>query len=346
MTAKPKSLDIREPYRIEHIVIDAGNVHIFRLLEHARPLDDGRVAHLHGALIKGEHFDTPMAVNRLADDHGKRYRLIDGGHRLEAIKRFINQNPGAKVSMAVFLYDNLSEAEEREIFRRWNSGKQQSLSDWIYLNQDALRIYKRIMMSFPFKVHIYPLKTKDDGLRFGNLMRAYLSWMNVHGENGDKAQLIERIRRLGDDDYAKLCAFASTFLDAFGVPCTGNPFSKRVPLESLTKTYFFNEKSHSQADIVDAWKRVRTDKDCAQWAKMGNSAQLGTITSLFIETMNRRRRTNVFVGPSLREESPRMADGRSIREMRTEPLVMEERGPAPKGGKDAKRVPHREDTSP
>ena len=99
----------------------------FVILSNRRDLRNAKVKKLLALLNRSQHFDTPLMVNF---KDGK-YRLLDGNHLIEAIKRFIKDNDEKRVVVGICKYKDLDAEQEREMFTKWNLGTKQNASDFI-----------------------------------------------------------------------------------------------------------------------------------------------------------------------------------------------------------------------
>ncbi|GAI22161.1 unnamed protein product [marine sediment metagenome] len=123
-------MNVKFNYQIEPFEINVDNIGDFVLLEHARKCRTSKVSQLKKLLLGGEHFDAPIVINQ-----NSKKRVIDGQHRILAIKKAIEINPDITVEVLLAKYKDLDEAEERDVFNRWNIGTKQSTDDFIKMHK-------------------------------------------------------------------------------------------------------------------------------------------------------------------------------------------------------------------
>ena len=67
---------------------------------------------------KKQHFDAPLVVNEI----NNKQNIIDGNHRIEAIKEQILRDKQFKIKLWMAIYRDLTREQEREIYHKWNRG--------------------------------------------------------------------------------------------------------------------------------------------------------------------------------------------------------------------------------
>jgi len=96
-------------YEINNITINE-----FQTMERARILRIEKIRELKSMIINANHFDSPIIIN----DIQTKKRIIDGQHRLTAIKEILKENPDFVINVLLVVYQNLGRDEEKEIFTR------------------------------------------------------------------------------------------------------------------------------------------------------------------------------------------------------------------------------------
>ena len=77
------------PYEIKDIILDKASMSLIEL-PNQRHIRDSQVNSIFRCLKQGRHFDSMFVVNV---NNGKRkIRVIDGGHRTEALKKYFDIN--------------------------------------------------------------------------------------------------------------------------------------------------------------------------------------------------------------------------------------------------------------
>jgi len=232
--------------------IDANTLRQLEQLEYKRATIGGHVSKLYKLLVDGKHFEAVFVVNYT----NSKYRLIDGNHRYEAIKKFIQEDPTRYIDVNFVIYNGATEEEEREIFEKWNSGRKQTANDFVQMNQKAIPILQKMLSNFPAKVSIYPLKEGQKGIHFNSVISAYLSATKAKFPNfslygGGVKKLVEDSQKLNDADYASLCEFVKFFTDTFGTLEKGNNmYMTSAMVSTISIIYYDNKAALGRAALV------------------------------------------------------------------------------------------------
>jgi len=222
-----KHLDVQ--YRIVEVMIDQGNVDLFERLETSRPINPTVVTQIHGALRSGIHFQSPIVVNDVSPAMApkSKYRLIDGQHRMAAIKRFVRED-GAAVKVMVAIYDHLNSADEAEIFSLWSRGVPENLRSFLNHRRMMIPIIDMLERDFPHRVYLYPPGTGMIGWDLVHLVTGYIARKTKYslpGGRSGRLDIAERFSKLGREDKNALVEFDMLFTSIFGTPGRTNIYS-------------------------------------------------------------------------------------------------------------------------
>ncbi len=179
------------------MVLNAKSIDSLVLVD-PRRIRQKQVKSLLRSLELGLHFETNLVMNRL----NKILRIIDGCHRIEAMKAFFKHNPKEEIEIYAQIYTDLTRNEERDIFYRTNISIRQSTHDFIHSYRDTLPVYKELTTKLP--VTIYGSKNR---LRLKNVCEAYLSSKTKLFQGGlscTKLQFVEKIQTLDDNDVHEI----------------------------------------------------------------------------------------------------------------------------------------------
>ena len=80
----------------------------FETLENKRKINEENVKRITEELEHGKLEDCNFVVNQKTTRENQKYRLLDGNHRYEALKRFLAAHPTYKVEILLTIYENLS----------------------------------------------------------------------------------------------------------------------------------------------------------------------------------------------------------------------------------------------
>lgn len=245
-----KKETIRKSYTSMLYNVSKRNIDKFELVKYHRHLRESQIGALHSVLLKGNHFESQIVVN----ERDSKLRIIDGGHRVMAMRKFLKSKPDMKVEVNMALYKDLDDDEEKKVFATWNKGIKQSPDDYIHLRKGDLKMLRMIELDFPCKVSIY--NQKGNALKFSNLIKCYLGVktyevIGTFQSGGEK--LVEEIMKLKQTDYDFLYDFMKGFVKVFGHPNKNNMFSNTNPLCALMRVYYDNYYEKSQKEF---WDRV------------------------------------------------------------------------------------------
>jgi hypothetical protein len=269
-------------YKVEFLSIDKSTLNKLETDEEMRRrIVQTHVKRLKKALKEGEHFHAPLVVNR----NNGTLRLIDGNHRYEAIKEWIEADEKNKTEVLLVIYDGLSEKEEREVFRKWNSGRKQSSDDFVKMHRKEIPILKKMQHDFPVQVKIYPLNENENGLHFSSVMKAYLMAKedspNLKTFVGGPQKFVEEVKELDDEDYDKVKNFVSFFTETFGTMRKKNFYQTTSMLNCLMTLYFDNVDEIDEKELSSTFKRKVVDN--LDLIDLGRSGGRGATEQLYRE---------------------------------------------------------------
>jgi len=165
----------------------------------------GQVKALRSLLNSGRHFSSPLVVNKKKDGTMK---TIDGNHRYEALKQMIFANKDFSINVWVAVYSDLTEEEEREVYREWNVGTKQSATDFLKSHWKSIPLRNRLLKELP--VTIYGDKKNIPIKGFvGNQISAKKGKENFEGGySGGIYDVVKDFQNLTDEDVDTLSEFS------------------------------------------------------------------------------------------------------------------------------------------
>jgi len=254
----------RPKYVMRRIVIDRKSIKEFVVNEEERrQIKLGKVASLRVLLERGEHFDSPLVCN-WRDDKSK-WIVIDGNHRIEAIREAITKDADFQVEVWVAEYKNLSTKDEksiriieREIYTTWNSGTPESSVD--YLQQHFKIIPSGNLMLKILPVSIYGSEKLMPILR---LVGGYINakkqkrFNGSYGNGGKKA--VEDFQKIEMEDIKIIRAFYLDMAQIFGEYTKGNIWYKPKPMNVFMRIWYDN-KQIPRNYLLKVFKQVFLDR--------------------------------------------------------------------------------------
>lgn len=284
---------IKKKYKIQQFTITSENIDKFEIMENRRQIGDGQVKMISGVLTKGENPLGELIVNEI---NGK-WRLIDGNHRLEALKRFYSKkgNKDISIECTIRLYKDLSNDEEREIYSNEAKRRNESHEDRLNLYKDTIIFWKLTqdeLNKFPCKVTIYP---SVNGLRFRTILDS-LATIKSEMKNGycprylGKEDLIEFARELSFEDFLLIKNFVKIFQNVFGVVDKKNVMCRRQGFLPTFDIYVKNFHNKKDSDVENRFKLVLGKSDLLMYLNMQGREAQQKIREIMIGYMNKGKR--------------------------------------------------------
>ncbi len=225
---------INRPYVQRNILITKGNIKNYVRPEWHREFRERHIRIIEKALIRGEHPSENITVNNL---NGKN-RIINGNHRIQAIKNVIAEYPKFRIELTFTIYSRLSREEEIVIYEKVNNTKKESGLDKLKAHLVGTEIYKLMMERFPFK----PLFRNQSGsdrnsLSTGTILASYV----VRNEKciaAGNVQILKKAVQLDENDYNNIAKFCRFFKRVCGEPSRDNLYSSYNIFSVIAKIYY------------------------------------------------------------------------------------------------------------
>jgi len=187
------------PYEIKDITLNKASMSRIDIVNQ-RQMRNSQVMSLLRALNKGEHFDSMFVVN--INNGTNRIRIIDGGHRTEAIRRYFETHPEAKIKVSMAVYKDLTNREEREIYTKWNIGVKQNVDDFINSYKAEIPMYEEMLSRLP--ISIYGSKNK---MKIRHMVDAYMGSKQNPFKGGcgyNRDNYLSTIKKIDEEDVENM----------------------------------------------------------------------------------------------------------------------------------------------
>lgn len=217
-------------------VIDSKNINKFEVLADRRMIRNSQVKKILKTLKKGGHFESPIVVN----EKGKKWRIIDGNHRIEAMKGFFIKFPEKKIEVNFAVYRDLSEIEERDVFRIWNVGMKQTPDDFLQVHASEVPILEKMETDFPVKISRY---TVPNAIKISTLLKAYLGCKKLQQPTSytvSGERFIACAKEMDSKDYKWLKRFVENMRVKVGLPDKTNPWFRAGLLAPVMRIVYDN----------------------------------------------------------------------------------------------------------
>lgn len=235
----------------------------FQTLTNRRDIRPAQVNKIRRALQKGINFDAPLICNL----RNGTYRLIDGNHRIEALRLFFEQYPGRKVEVTICYYEQLSNTEEKETYTKWSLGMRQSVNDYIKQHWDDIPITRHLKPPhFPCKISYKWTKTAME------LKQLFLPWLSrnrqgVQTPTGGANTFVEQMKNVNTTAFEIVRAFMCEYIQLFGEPDKANIMYKKTVFSSLMKIWLDNYQRINLDEIMKRFGRLRGCERVQYWSQ-------------------------------------------------------------------------------
>ena len=285
---------LKKGYISNLFIVNKNNIDDFEFLPTHRYLRESQIQRIYRQLKEGQHFESLIVINQ----RGKKMRIIDGGHRITSISRFLKEFPDKQIEVNMAVYRDLTDEQEKQIFSYWNKGINQSPDDYLNMRKDDIQILKLLENDFPCKVSIYT--PSADGIKFKTLIAAYLGALLLQKPDAYDQQVDKIIQKSGElthKDHKFLKRFMEGFISVFGSPSNKNPFSTYVVFVALMRVYYDNAYEQGEQYF---WDKIRSEiypnSLIRQYSLSGRSRSLvKPCLEEMLRSLNKGKRVNQFI---------------------------------------------------
>lgn len=247
---------IAKIYTMKNIIVTPENIEQFKSMDSIRNIRKTQVERLKVAFLNKDYLEaTPMHVNFRDNE----YRVIDGNHRLWALREIFDTKKAKSINLVMAVYENLSNSEEKDIYDLIAKQVPQNTNDFLSLHRTEFPIWEIISKkSFPCKITIYGSK---DSVQ----LKTFLYMLNsIKRKKVETANYLTRDcllsigKKTKGEDYDLLSRFIRIFMASLGIPGTENKFSKLHIIVPLFHVWYYNK------DKVRGTEKMMQD---IEWAK-------------------------------------------------------------------------------
>jgi len=217
------------------MTIDKETIKSFYLVEEQRREIRKSNVLKHINLIKNRHhFKTPFVLNKT---NGK-YKIIDGNHRYEAIKRVLEIDNTFSIKILCAVYNNLDRKSERIAFSDWNSGTKQTANDFLKIYWEDIPLGNEVLKQTG--ATIYGGKSIKVKLIVGSHIEAKKQGKFSGGYDGGNLKVVEDFSKLEHSDIKLMKAFMLDMKELFGPFDKDNVFWKGTAVAMLYRLWYDN----------------------------------------------------------------------------------------------------------
>lgn len=291
-------MELKNNFRIEEFLINPESIKNFEIMENRRQIGEGQVRKIHGTITSKKN---PLGVLIVNEINGK-WRLIDGNHRLEAVKRFYTKesNKNVKIQCVLRIYKNLSKEEERQVYSDEAKRRNESHEDRLNMYKEIISFWKLTqdnLNKFPCLISIYP-STK--GLRFRTILDS-LATVKTEQRNGyvprylGKEDLIEFAKDLNYEDFTKTKDFIILFQEIFGDVGKENIYCRRQGFLPIFDIYIKNIENIDRNKLKKRMEEIVGKSDILMYLNMQGREAQQKIRELMIGYINKGHSRNLVI---------------------------------------------------
>lgn len=225
------------------------NISTYRMHPRARSIRLGHVHRMEAALRRGDAFEDPIIINLNTTTKVK--TVIDGQHRMVALRNVLADNPNLRVCLHALQYLDLDLEGMNGIYTLHAKMVKQTLNDQLMMEIDQSPVLKS-MVEGDFPVRVAADRRTDSF----NLQRVLSVYFNRYLEPERQARTSREtfmygVRLLTMNDRNRIAEILTIVQDLFGRPGQENRFCDRGSLTVLFKIYFHNvDKAGFDSDDV------------------------------------------------------------------------------------------------
>ena len=247
---------IRVQYTTRKFVINAKTIKFFKIIDdERRMLRPGHVASIRAQFDKDildRHFDSPIVVNyRSSED---KEVIIDGNHRIEAIKQKLESDPDFAIEAWLNEYKDLTREEERLIYKKWQRGIAQTANDYLANHAKTIPLLDKLMKELPVSIN-----GSDKLLQVKNVMGCQIyakqqkKFIGHYRGGGERTVADLQSLEFGDVQLVK--AFLNDYREVFGEYYKGNSWYRMTPYVVFYRLWYDNRKNIPRQHLIESWKR-------------------------------------------------------------------------------------------
>lgn len=289
---------IKKGYELETMIVSRENIDEFEIMETRRQIGEHHVRGILAALGTGSNSMGIIIVNKKRN----RIRLIDGNHRIEALRRFLNRKTQEKTKVEITLkvYRDITNEEERMIYTTEATRKNESYEDRLNMYKDTIIFWGLVsdpLKGFPCEVSIYGSRK---AIKFRNILNAlYVSKSSprrgYYAAYLRKDNIIEFAQGVKFNDYTLMKEFMDFFQRTFGKVETSNMYIRTNFFMPLFDIYFRNMSQRNSRSFPERFRRIMGRSELLIFLNSGSRESQKRIREIMIEYMNHGVSKNSFI---------------------------------------------------
>lgn len=265
---------IRKRHTMAKTLWDAQSIKNF-VVVNPRDIRKSQVNRILHGLERGENWESTVWTNLRKDIH----RIIDGAHRKMAAEIYFTRHPERKIEVALGVYDNLTDAEEKIEYTRLNRGVSETVNDYVQKRWNDIPITKLLTKKQNFPIDV-SYKWKDSAMEFKQLVGIYMTKDRVPYVGGyahSKEEFVDDAKELGHSDVKILKSFLEDYISIFGPPSRTNIHYKPGIYYALFKIWWDNRTRFNPSEMTRKLKKIFMHPIVQRYSECGINRSMASI---------------------------------------------------------------------
>jgi len=255
-----------------------------------RRVRTSQVKNLVKVLKNNGSFPT-MYVNR---GNNTKMKFLDGNHRFEALLKFFELEPEAKVEIKVGIYDIDDPELERQKFLDLNNIVKPSTDDVIQQYKDDCIFLKKILKNIR-EISIYG--SAGSPLKIRVLIAAYIQATKQSFSPGaiNGQTMVKTMDSYTHQDFLNIKGFLKEYQEIFGALTKDSLWIKTTIFTVMFRLWFQNKSRMNHNQMQSKFRTLINNPYVIEHSRLGGRESCLMAADRFVDVMNRARGSGTFV---------------------------------------------------
>ena len=290
-----------EKYETKEIELGLKEVEAYIAPISPRDLRENHVDKIHNSFNKVKSVEGIIAVNMISEK--KKLEVIDGNHRMTAIKKWLEGHVDDKIKATFHIYHDLTENQKKAVFVKLQDSIKMSKTDMVKTQCYDSFIYKAFIpadkrLPFPCRVTLNETD-KRNSIKFFRLVEPY-QYRNMKTVGTISLRnFATTINKLNKDDFERMSQYMTDFIAVFGEPHSemNRLYSGMVFHLGYQKAYWQGVNCLGRERFVSVMKRnyamIRGAIESELVSRSGYHAQAEFVYSIIRKSLNKWERKSM-----------------------------------------------------